>query len=272
MSLIPLGFWGGRNFVEDGLKLYYDFAVDTCYPGSGTTVYNLAKNDFNGTVDGATFDATDGDGCFSFDGTNDAIKPSPLTFFNNELWKNNSQSYEFWFKTTSTANMRLMSVADTLNSTLPKLLQVAINSNLGTAQTGYLYFHIRNGNNTLYRERRGSTGYNTGLTDGNWHQFVGVIENTTTYVSNANYATQFRIYFDGTQVSSYTLSAETNENNAAITFEDMDFLPWIGAANARGTLAAPLNGKIGVVRGYSKALSDQDVLLNFNQYKTRYGL
>jgi hypothetical protein len=274
MSLIPLGFWGKRNYVTDGLKLYYDFASSSSYPGSGSTVFNLARNSFNGTIDGATFDGSDSGGCFSFDGANDVIKPSPLSFFNDELWGPN-QTWEVWFKTTNTTNvMRLLGVTDTIiPTTFQGFLQLVLNSNLSGFQNGAINVHVRdNIGTTDWRERKASADYSTGFNNGNWHQLLATWENTDTYVSNANYTTQFRIYLDSIEISPYTLSAESTRNNDGIIYENLEYSPWIGAANSRGDIALPFTGKIGVVRAYSKGLTNDEVLLNFNQYKTRYGI
>jgi len=276
MSLIPFGFWGTRNYSREGLKLYYDFASSSSYPGTGSTVYNLAKNDFNGTINGATYDGSDSGGCFDFDGVDDRIEPSPVSFFNNEIWGPN-QTWEFWFKTTKTTEqMRLIGLFDTLATPVNFTghIQVTLNQGINSYQNGAVYVHVRdNIGTTTWRERRASSGSNVGVIDGNWHQIIGTWENTDTYVSNANYTTQFRIYIDGVELSSYQLSGESAINNNAIQYSDVDFVPWIGAANSRGSLALyPFDGKIGVVRGYNRSLSDTEILLNFNQYKDRYGL
>jgi hypothetical protein len=274
MSLIPFGFWGNRNYSIEGLKLYYDFASSACYPGSGSTVFNLAKNDFNGTINGATFNSNDSGGSFSFDIVDDRIETSPVSFFNTEIWGAN-QTWEVWFKTSNTTDtMRLICFVDTLNSTFPAIVQLVVNSDInGNANAGYVYCQIRDGNNTEFRERRASINSNTSITNGNWHQLVCVLQNANTFVSNANYSTQFRIYKDGSELTPYTLAAESATNNNGILFENVDYSPWIGKANARGTVgSAPFTGSIGVVRIYNRALTNSEIALNFNQYKNRYGI
>lgn len=270
--MIPFGFWGNKSFATNGLKLYYDFANSTSYPTTGSTVYNLAKPDFNGTISGATFDSGDSGGCFSFDGTDDRIETSPLSFYNSELWGPN-QSWEVWFKTPSTARMRVMGMFDTLGSVSPARYFIAINQNNGDGQvTGYITTGIGDDDDGVFKQRVTSAAYNTGLSDGDWHQIVTTYQNTDVYVSNTDFATQAKIYLDGVEISPYTLYGETTQNNGAIVFGDVDYSVWIGGSNTRGTLGVPYNGKIGVVRGYNRALTQDEITLNLNQYKIRYGL
>ena len=39
-----MGFYRGPNIVTDGLVFAVDPGSERCYPGSGTTVYNLINN------------------------------------------------------------------------------------------------------------------------------------------------------------------------------------------------------------------------------------
>ena len=61
-----MAFHHSPKIMTDGLTLYYDAANPKSYPGSGSTVYNLADKTKNGTITGATWNSN---GYFYFDGT-----------------------------------------------------------------------------------------------------------------------------------------------------------------------------------------------------------
>ena len=58
----------GPDIIDDGLIFCVDAKNTKSYPGSGTTLTDIADKKTN-TISGATF----GDGVFSFDGSNDRI-------------------------------------------------------------------------------------------------------------------------------------------------------------------------------------------------------
>lgn len=62
-----MSFHHSPKIVTDGLSLYYDAGNTKSYPGTGSTVYNLADKTKNGTITGATWNSQ---GYWYFDGTN----------------------------------------------------------------------------------------------------------------------------------------------------------------------------------------------------------
>jgi hypothetical protein len=63
-----------RNITLSGLRLYYDMSIPACYNGSGTAIYDISANGFNGTLtNGPTFSSSNG-GSIVFDGSNDYIE------------------------------------------------------------------------------------------------------------------------------------------------------------------------------------------------------
>jgi hypothetical protein len=58
--------------VTDGLTMFWDFADQNCYPGSGSYAFDLSGNDYTlSLVNGVGYDPDDGKGALVFDGTND---------------------------------------------------------------------------------------------------------------------------------------------------------------------------------------------------------
>ena len=62
---------------RDQLQLYYDFSDPSCYPGTGTTVFDLSGNQWNGTLQNTPVysgsDYSAGTGVFTFNGSNTRI-------------------------------------------------------------------------------------------------------------------------------------------------------------------------------------------------------
>lgn len=67
-------YYPTSSIVNQGLTAYYDFSNPNCYPGSGTTIYDLSGYGNNGTLtNGPTFSTTNG-GALVFDGVDDYVQ------------------------------------------------------------------------------------------------------------------------------------------------------------------------------------------------------
>ena len=86
----------GSDNVESGLVLAIDFANPKSYPGSGTTVFDLSGNNYNGTLtNGPTFSSEYGGACV-LDGTNDSIN------FNAQILSGTGDfTVSMWFRRTA---------------------------------------------------------------------------------------------------------------------------------------------------------------------------
>ena len=63
----------GPKIITDGLLLHWDIADKNSYPGSGTTIYDLSGNGYNGTLyNGVGFSLANG-GVLTFDGVDDIV-------------------------------------------------------------------------------------------------------------------------------------------------------------------------------------------------------
>lgn len=68
------------NIVRDGLIFWFDARFQTSYPATGTTLYDLSGNDYDGTlVNGVGYSSADG-GTLTFDGSNDYVVNSSTAF------------------------------------------------------------------------------------------------------------------------------------------------------------------------------------------------
>jgi len=68
----------GPNIILDGLRLHYNFASEACYPGSGSTVFDLSGNKLHGTIVGGGTYTNDNLGSFNTNGTSQYIQTPPI--------------------------------------------------------------------------------------------------------------------------------------------------------------------------------------------------
>jgi len=222
--------------ITDGLQLYYDVGNTASYPGSGTTIYDLSPNGYNGTlVNGPTYSSVNG-GSLVFDGSNDYINT------------NNSLGYEAftlmaWFKTSDATNFRML---------------ISKETSLGVPWNYRMYLYQTSGDLIGDVAKVGSTDeatYARNLADGTWHM--------TAFSRNTSNDT-LNLYIDGVLVNSHTdsLTAGSIINSQNV---------WIGRSAFSGG-SYPWLGNIAAALIYNRALTDAEVLNNFRATKTRFGL
>jgi hypothetical protein len=71
------------RIITDGLILAFDIANPRCYAGTGNTVFDLSRNNLNGTlVNGPTYSGTGTTSSIVFDRTNDYVAISDNSLLN----------------------------------------------------------------------------------------------------------------------------------------------------------------------------------------------
>ena len=171
-------------------------------------------------------------GYLSFNGSNSAA-----VIPNSALLDTQNLSIEVW-----------MSPASSLN-------QLGFWFEKGTVNSQYSFFMY---SGTVYWRMAGG-GLDTTATVSsyislnNWYHMVGTHTNGTQ-----------KIYINNTVAGSNTGSTTISSSTAGVS---------IGNANgAVSPSSYPFNGRIAIVRVYNKALNATEVALNYNNYKSRYGL
>ena len=235
------------RIVRDGLVLALDAADRNSYPGTGTTVYDLSGDQYNGTlVNGMSFDSEAG-GCFVGDGTNDNITYAASAESKGTL--TNSITYECWVKRTGTS-------ADVL----PRLMSTDASDYcalfLDSSGAGELRWYINIGGSTK------SKIYSTGIALNEWTHVVGTAE----YDGSSTFSQV--LYVNGTSVAS------TINGSATGNWGDGTSRAFAIFSNVESTVQNNncLNGKLGPARVYNKFLTSSEVLQNYNATKTRFGL
>lgn len=249
------GGGGGDNVVTDNMVVYLDAGNNSSYSGSGTSWNDISGNSNNFTLtNGPTYSSSDG-GAIVFDGTNDfAISATNASFF--AFGTNTDYSYGVWAKMDSTDNTE-------------SLLSCGTDQGGGTQNSFQLDFE---GTNTrirhLFRDG-GSQGQknftllgSSGLVGTGW-VYVMVVNDRSenqlkVYVNGTSHSDSDTIYGTATDVHNFA-------NNVDTTGEFK-----IGVN--RGGVAF-IDGRVAQVHIYKgKALTDSEVLQNYNASKSRYGL
>jgi len=263
----------GPNIVTDGLVLCLDPADKNSYPGSGTTWYDLSGNGNHGTlVNGPGF-STESGGSITYDGNNDYVTVPDSSDFAMGI---TPFAMEQWLKFDA--------IGDVGNGTWWCTLQW----NGGeTLRTGILLFYKTTSpagdfewrtecNWTGHTAGKGfypsiitlidaSTPANNLITDEKWHLFT---------VSRQAEAV-FKKYIDGVLIDTITTADGAADERGVTTYEttwpDMNQVLYVGGYSAAYTDGH--KGPMGPTRVYKgRALSDEEVLQNFNAQRSRFGV
>jgi hypothetical protein len=241
-----------ENIVTDGLILNLDAGFTTSYPTTGTTWYDLSGNSNNGTLtNGPTFNSANS-GSIVLDGTNDYInvsrninlEPNSVTmqcvFYINNM---NSGNYPgiiskgYWDSQTSPKDIEGYS------------MHIRPNYNL------WVDFN-NNGTRKILQEGQSGEGINVGITQNSLNFITVTIGPTGATIYNKG----IKYYSDNTN---YTI-VYTGDNGGIVPAN-----LWIGWMQYQG---GTLNGNIYNAIIYNRALSDTEILQNYNAQKGRFGL
>ena len=228
-----------RLYLTDGLVLDLDAANPLSYPGSGTTWTDLSGNNNNGTlINGVGYTSSDG-GALSFDGIDDYVGAGNLGSFYTQ------GTISYWMYSTAVENYRNPFSTHYLG------INAGIRFEQYTTASPYGGFSVVIGTDSSVYD-----GYSylpsSVLSSNTWYNVV-LVWNTTT-----NNATG---YLNGVQKfsSSHTLWPTT--------------LPSISIGSGFNSgLDRYFKGNISSTQIYNRALTPEEVQLNYNIFKGRYGL
>ena len=238
-----MGFARGPNIVRDGLALTYDAASKRSFPGSGTTWFDLVNSN-NGTLTGGpTFDSGNG-GSIEFDGADDFVN-GPAT--NSVIGDNRATiTLSAWVQVDDTGAAYLFNCKR--SDGFSTLVGLTANYNTsGGGSPGYLGALVRRADNSTHAWYAYDGDYDN---DGIWHNVVF----TATGTANT-------LYIDGILRSTDNLGMQTvSGNTGPIT------------VGSFGNSSNELNGNVACVKLYTRDLSSNEVLQNYNALKSRFGL
>jgi hypothetical protein len=224
------------------ILLNLDASNINSYPRSGTTWTNLANNNLNGTISGATFDYIDS-GIFVFDGVNDYV----VLGTSSTLKPANALTVEQWL------------YRETWN-------QSAIETALSNTDGGGYTIYVGSNNinfevyiNGAYRKITYSLAGQVG-----WFHVVGTFDG------------QFvRMHVNGVEVGSpidltTTRTITYNNTNATFIGAEAGGTSSTTPANSGGQETWYWNGKVALTRIYDYPLTTSSILQNYNDTKGRF--
>jgi hypothetical protein len=230
------------SIVQSGLVMNLDAGFKSSYLGSGTTWYDISgSGNNNGTLtNGVGYSSVNG-GVMTFDGVNDYINIPSTSALNLGI---GNWTFDVWFFIPQVYS------SNNLYTTIFDSNGLMIGT-LRSGLTGLSGFYTSNGSNQMFISSRFSN-YTYGGFDyncaGKWTNLSIVKNGSTTYC-----------YLNGSLYASMNSFTYTNQSNS-------------GRYGLGLTNAEPLNGNISSSKIYNRALSDSEILQNFNALKSRFGL
>jgi surface protein len=223
-----------ESIITNGLVLNLDPGFTPSYPKGGTSWYDISSGGNNGTlINGPTFNA-EGGGSIVFDGVDDYVSvPKQTAFVNSSQFTLTS-----WMKRrTSTSKVMCYQGGDLNNDVAFELWS-----------DGNVYFEVGNDSNTYGYAANAST---------DWQYLTLVFDGSQTGNSN-----RLKGYINGTlQTLIYqgTIPSTSGPSNSVFSI-----------GNTQGIGGNFSDGNIGQTSIYNRALSEQEVLQNYNATKGRY--
>lgn len=243
----------GPNIVTSNLELNLQADNASSYPGTGTTWTDLTGNGYNGTLtNGPTYNASPG--YFTLDGVNDTIR-----FVENSSMINTSNmSIEMWMSVGSIGSKFAQFITNRDGSDYLVSIWIGIDNrqvvrtwNPSGTDTMVAIAGIGTGGAAYYTWSNNKFGTTNG--DNNFHHVVATFTSGT-----------LKMYYDGSLVG-------TNSSVASSIYAGSEYYR-IGGEYGAGNYTYNMAGNIGQVRFYHKELSSTEVLQNYNNTKSIYGL
>jgi len=240
-----MGLIRGPNIVRSGLILHLDAALPASYPGSGTVWYDTSGNGNNGTLtNGPTFNSSNG-GNILFDGTNDYVSFASTTVgsFNNSTF-----SFGVWFYFNGLSQLKTLFSKRNDDPFNQYSMGISDDIQNGTSGTKLgVFLNPDSGNSSLWNNLNYSLPY-TG-----WHYGMCVV-NTTVQT----------MYLNGVSVAS------GNKNYTGYTFNIVNRPLYVAATNQNNNPVNFFGSNIAIVSLYSRSLTANEVLQNFNALRGRF--
>ena len=250
------------RIVRDSLAVYVDAANVKSYPGSGTSVIDISRHGRDATlVNGAAINTgSDGVVSFLFDGTNDHATFS--TSINSVISQHKDCSFSVWVRVHDDADNTIVAHPN-LTGNAPFILWYDVNQtgtvgNIGGSDIGGgtvkvlsvmvtdsgSEFRFTTGNNVLQNMN--------GLLP--WYNICVVLDPSNN---------KFYTYVNGKLKALFNSSSCDGIKSSSSDFD-------LGSGTNAGS--STLNGNIAQFSVYSKALSETEVVQNYNSLRGRFGL
>jgi hypothetical protein len=223
--------------VSTNLVSYYNPGSTASYTGTGTTLTDLSGSGLTGTLTNITYTSP----YFTYNGTS-----ATTSVADNALLEPGSGDWtiEAWVYYSVIAGSSRVLVGKTDGG-----LASDWGYGIRTGSNGGTYLEVGNGTTSV-------TSPSYTVTTGQWYQIVGVWTNVA---SNS-----IALYVNGMSQGSNSHSFASIRNTTRPLY--------FGSFDGGATFGQWFNGRMGIVRLYSKALSAGEVLQNYNADRSTYGI
>jgi hypothetical protein len=218
--------------VTNQLLFHLDAGNRISYTSGSATWKDLSGNSYNGNLSGSTF-SSDNQGSIVFT-TATAMSSSAFKTVSSGTNVNNNTTNEVWYKWDGVNRATLLSyVGD-------------------GAAAGYLGFYINNGANGSVAGNRISVIFGG--------QLLNALSTSGTLVSNV-----------------WTQLVITKDTTTTTLYQDGKFIGSTTTAQTAYTTTSPyvmsagLSGNVAICKLYNRALTQQEVVQNYNAIKARFG-
>ncbi len=228
------------KIVTSGLVLNLDPSRSSSYPGTGTVWTDLSGQNNNGTlVNGVGYSSVNG-GTLTFDGVNDYVNMGNI--FNFGTGDFTYEVVVLYNNLTSNASGATIGKDNYSGTNTYKGVLINISDGINFETR-----NIINGSGPDNKVKYPQSNLSTNT----WYIVNGIRNNNV-----------LQLYVNGILRNSTTESTPTDITNSQS----------LRIGSLSDSSSQNLNGKIGLVRTYNRALSDSEVLQNFNATKSRFGL
>ena len=238
---IPYVAPGGPDIVQAGLVRYYNAGNASSYPGSGTTWTDLIGSGYNMTLtNGPTFTSSGAGSYFTFDGSNDYADANDTGLPTGT----SARTIGMWIYPLTAADFKAA-----------------------------LYYGTGDFNDQIgWFQSAGQSPNSPSHMINVYGPWAGTFNGDNPLTTNAWNLIQFK--FDGgagSQPYAYFTNGTKYQNGSTSAIDTV-----LGGANrfivAKDPGGNNFNCRVGSVFIYNTALSDSDMLLNFDNTKANYGL
>lgn len=229
------GYWTSFGYYPSSLVLYLDSGINSSYPTSGSTWFDLTLNNHDATLINTPTYSSSFSGILQFDDASSEYATIP------NIGDLNQWTVEVWFRLTTSLTGKISSLVSNEFNLINKL-----NFSVGTNN------QPTNANLTV------------GFFDGSWRNTTGFVPATNTWyqVVGTYDGSVIRQYING-QASGGTLNyVGTPQSGGEVRL----MRRW----DSPLTSANLIDGDLAIVKIYNQALSSTDVLQSYNDNSSRF--
>jgi hypothetical protein len=243
--------FGSPPIVTSGLVLNLDAGNTKSYPRSGTTWFDISGNNNHFTLfNSPSYNTL---GYFILDGVDDYIRSTNTLNLSNT----NVITVDFWLKINS------YPVSEPID------IVYEHTSDFNSSTGGFVHSYNDNSlsqNFQVFLSNKGDVNYNIGYWDKSvyndlgWKNSTAIFDRTQTSIENS-------LYLQGILVNAISNPASGFSGNNTNNFANANF--FIGSRNGTSFFA---NMNVVSIKIYNRALTQTEILQNYNALKSRFNL